>query len=338
MLKKILLGSLLISSFNLATIPQVTLNVTPNNLTIGTPFSYNITLEMDNSLELIKIPLEENFKTNKSLNLIKNKTHKTSSNNKRIIKLNYKLSSFDLGEQLIPTQSIILKHSITNKYSKYSLPAYPIFITSVAALDNPENLTVKVSEALYFELNLDKKIIIAIIASLLILILATIYGYKFFKKRKTNYLNPSKNESIKKDPFEEFNIEINKNYSSISTLKIKDYYVKYSEIIKLYLAYILKTNTAELTSIELFDLAKETINEQDLRRLKFVLSFSDKVKFATYTPTENENKDLLEKAIDAITKLNHTYNLQTEKKETPENNINSKKDTTKWFLHLYFGY
>ena len=329
MLKKLIISSLLISSFNLATIPQVTLNVTPNNLTIGTPFSYNISLEMDNSLELIKIPLKDNFTTNTSLNFIKNKTHKTSSNNKRIIELNYELSSFDLGEQIIPTQSIILKHSITNKYSKYSLPAYPIFIASVASLDNPENLTVKISEALYFELNLNKKIIISIIICLLIFILATIYAYKFFQKRKSNFLNPPKNEIIKKDPFEEFNIEINKNYASLSTLKIKDYYVKYSEIIKLYLAYILKTNTAELTSIELFEIAKDIINEQDLRRLKFILSFSDKVKFATYIPTENENKELFEKAIDAITKLNQTYNTQAEKKETPENNINSKKDTTK---------
>lgn len=306
MLKSILL-LLLLTSFNVAQSPQINLTVTPNNLTIGTPFTYTINLEIDTSFKLIKIPLKKEFTTNKALNFITNKTSKTSSNNMRIIKLNYKLSSFELGDQSIPTQSIILKDSITNKYSKYSLPAYPIYITSVASLDNPENLTVKVSEALYFELNLDLKIILLTLTFIILFIISAFYSLKYLNKRKKSFLPNSKKDIIIKDPLNEFVSEINTNYTSISTINIKDYYVKYSEIIKTYLSHILNTNTIELTSIEIYTLAKEKVNEQDFRRLKTLLSFSDKVKFATYIPSDQENKELLEKAIEAITKLHQSH-------------------------------
>jgi hypothetical protein len=328
MLKHLVLLLVIISSISFAQSPQVNLNVTPNNLSVGTPFLYTINLQMDTAFDLIKIPLKEEFATNTSLNFITSKTNKTSSNNIRIINLHYELSSFELGDQFIPTQSIIVKNSITNKYSKFLLPQYPIYIASISALDNPENLTVKVSDALYFELNLDLKIIFFTITILVLLIISSFYTIKYFRKEKKAFLK-TKKEIQKKDPFNEFITAINSNYKTISTLNIKDYYVKYSEIIKTYLSYILKTNTIELTSIEIYELTKEKINEQDFRRLKALLSFSDKVKFATYVPSENENKEFLEKAIETITKLHQNYNQQNSNTETsPHKNSKSKEPSS----------
>ena len=70
----------------------------------------------------------------------------------------------------------------------------------------------------------------------------------------------------------------------------------------------------ELTTIEILELIKSEINKQDLRRLKFILSFSDQVKFATYLPTEEENKEYLEKAIETITKI-HQHNSSIKKED-----------------------
>ena len=145
-----------------------------------------------------------------------------------------------------------------------------------------------------------------------------IFGYKQFKKNAQQKPH-TKKELIKQDPYQEFIEQINTNYRTINKLEIKDYYVKYSEIIKVYLSIILKINTIELTSIEIFSIAKKQLNEQDLRRLKNILSFSDQVKFAKYIPEENENKEFLEKAIDTISKINHHY---LEK----ESNITTKKE------------
>lgn len=329
-LKHLLIFTLIFSSITIASETQINLTVTPNNLTIGSPINYIIKLEMDTTKELVKVPVKKDFIDKSNITFIENSNKKTVSSNIRQVILNYKISIFELGNQSIPTQTIILKDSLTKKFSKYVLPAYPLFINSISGIETTENLSVKISDSLYFELNLDLKIIIFGILFILTVILIIIFGYKQFKKN-TQQKPHTKKELIKQDPYQEFIEQINTNYRTINKLEIKDYYVKYSEIIKVYLSIILKINTIELTSIEIFSIAKKQLNEQDLRRLKNILSFSDQVKFAKYIPEENENKEFLEKAIDTISKINHHY---LEK----ESNITTKKEPLQWYLQIQYGY
>ena len=308
MLKKLAVIFILIlfSKITFAQETKVNLIVTPNNLTVGSTIDYIVSIEMKQENNLVKAPVKKDFLNDTEFTFIDSSNTKEISNNLRNISLNYKISTFTLGEQFIPTQSIVIKNTVTNKFSKYILPAYPIYVAAVSDLNDTQNLSVKVSDSLFFELKLDIKYILFLILIIIVCIILCILLYRYFKNKNTK-TNESAIVEKQIDPYELFLKQINNNFEQQETIEIKDYYVNFSEIIKTFLSHVLNQNTIELTSVEIYNLSQEILNEQDFRRLKSVLSFSDQVKFAKYIPSIQENKEYLDKAIETITKINQNY-------------------------------
>ena len=264
---------LLINNYSFSKDPILQINVTPNKITIGSPFNYKMSLYYDKELNLIKVPQKETFTTKKSLNYLKETTKKSSTESRKYIEITYSLSMFDIGKHYIPTQSLTLQHAASKKYKKLILPAYPIYVSPVSNIEDPENLYVKISDALFFELKLNWIYIIFTLIGILCLIITIVLGLRFIKKKKITTQSTISPKEITRSAFEVFEDEITSNFKKINDSPTKDYYVKFSEIIKAYLSTILAINCIEQTSTEINILTKSRLNEQDYRRIKHLLAF-----------------------------------------------------------------
>ncbi len=109
--------------------------------------------------------------------------------------------------------------------------------------------------------------------------------------------------------------------------KVKEYYSRISEIIRVYIEGRFGIAAPELTSYEILAGIREAIyNSSDYEKLKSVLQLSDLVKFAKANPEPDENVDQFENAYQFI--LNTRYQQQAEIMATdvPETNEHEKVD------------
>ena len=80
--------------------------------------------------------------------------------------------------------------------------------------------------------------------------------------------------------------------------EFKEHYLDYTDIIKTFLGSCFKENIVEMTSLEIYTIASQRLHENDSRRLKHLLDFSDLIKFAKQTPSLQDYQDGYDKAID----------------------------------------
>lgn len=83
---------------------------------------------------------------------------------------------------------------------------------------------------------------------------------------------------------------------------IKEFYIKLSDIIRIYLRDVLNVNAPDLTTPETLKqiVSDEGISRELLQLLSNILKTSDLVKFAKSTPTDRENDTLAGDAIQFV--------------------------------------
>ena len=63
-----------------------------------------------------------------------------------------------------------------------------------------------------------------------------------------------------------------------------------------------------MTSLEIYTIASQRLHENDSRRLKHLLDFSDLIKFAKQTPSLQDYQDGYDKAIDFFQRIDAHFN------------------------------
>ena len=99
--------------------------------------------------------------------------------------------------------------------------------------------------------------------------------------------------------------------------KIKYYYIRISEILRVYIEGRFKTQALEQTTDEILYSLKSTVSDaSDFNKLSAVLKLSDLVKFAKVIPDQEDNAMQIETASEFVRNTTMAVNVVTEENES----------------------
>tara|TARA_B100000131_G_scaffold25897_1_gene24728 strand:+ start:1929 stop:2918 length:990 start_codon:yes stop_codon:yes gene_type:complete len=302
----------ILSAPSVATSPSVSASVSPNAIFIGDIITYSIDISLHKDSLLITVPDESSFADNANLSFIDSRVSKSTDDTLRYISLEYDFQIFDINQQIIPTQHITIQPDTSKAYQDITIPALTLPINSIKPADV---MDIQLSDTIFINTNLNWAPI------LLLIIIIIILGIGIFKllqrfKRSSTEQTPLAPPIDTRSPFEIANHDLLANFNQLKTLAIKDYYVRYSDIIKTYLRSILTINDIEMTSTEILALCLDRFNEQDYRRIKKLLHFSDSVKFALAPASDDDNQLYYDKAVDCIQAIHDSQSSFTNTSQT----------------------
>eukprot|EP01047_Picozoa_sp_COSAG01_P000414 COSAG01_NODE_7_length_54400_cov_1218.054935_38_plen_308_part_00 len=297
--------STLIVIYPLFATPDVSYEVSPNTITLGSPFRAFIHIKSKTAFNIQEQPLAEDFNP---LHVISQKNINTpNSFNKTLA---YTLQSFDNEETKIPTLNLYI---IANKQqNKFIIPAYPLNITSAFSekeRKEPKLQKLKENIKLPFEW---RWILWPSILALSCLLLGIVFSSLWRKRNQKN--KPNTNPTPYISPYNEAlqKLEKLKADKLFEQEQFKAHYTRLSDILKHFLSREFHCDLSEKTSQECQRLLHDNIGEFPLRKIKHILQNCDWVKFAKHRPSKNEHDEWLEKTQDIIEKLKqeeHTNDL-----------------------------
>ncbi|MBI59969.1 hypothetical protein CL657_01975 [bacterium] len=300
----ILIAVLIPNSVIHAVAPSFEQTVSPNTLFIGDTFTYSIKLKLRKNTSLVNVPEDYDIIKDTNLSLINQSVLKSSDDVYRYIDLNYDLQIFDIEQQIIPTQTIIIQTPTTKELQ---IPSFPITVTSVKSSDS-ENI--QLSNFIFINSQLNWVPIIFIGVLIIILIFGLFKLFRYLQQTK-NISADNTAEIDSRSPYEIATHDLEENFKQIKSVLIKDYYVNYSDILKTYIAALLNIKDIEMTSFEVLNLCYDRFNEQDYRRLKKILNFSDSVKFAQFLASDEDNTLYYQKALECIESLHQSFSKKS---------------------------
>ncbi|RAP27387.1 hypothetical protein DID78_06220 [Candidatus Marinamargulisbacteria bacterium SCGC AG-343-D04] len=303
MMKAVALCLLCWSSVFFATEPTIQVVVSPNQLNIGDLCDYSVHLYFDESYSLVSIPQKRDFKANADIEFNEHRVRKESENGRRYVHLEYSFYVFGVGDQVIPTQQVALKDQVSGDFDYLELPAQTIHVASVRQNDS---FDVRLSSLFYIEKDLNWGGVLGIFFGVLLLVSAVVYSVYRWRQRPENV---SEKTFVKdsRTPIRRALDELKDLFDSYEKMPVKDFYVLFSEIVKRYLSSVYSENVVEMTSYEIKQLVTNRLNEQDYRRLKHVLDFSDAIKFAQQVPSLKDSQDVYNKAVVCLEKIDHSF-------------------------------
>jgi hypothetical protein len=325
MIKRALLALLFFVSVNCAAQPEVSIFVTPNVVTIGDIVHYVIQIEMGVNDRLITAPSRDDFLENKSLEFKqefqsdpKQKSQensvytvqKTTVNNRVQTRLTYALQVFDVGEQYIPKQQIILRLNDKKYNTVVSLKALSF---QVKPLLKESDKTVKLPDTFYQEkLNMSSVIIIILMVlfCVIVLVFAWRYSQSWLKNRRDQVVELPDTRSIVERVNDELDDLWKLNYYGQNLAK--EHYVRLSEILKSFLESHFGVHLVELTSTETLAMLETYLSSEDYKRLKHILAFSDFVKYAKQMPSQEEHAVYFAKARELVLRVYERSKTQIE--------------------------
>lgn len=294
-------------------VPDLQVLVSPNTVTIGQPFVYELALNFDKNYLLVDVPDKADFVALDGVAVRDQQvTKNVNDDGRRLVQMWTTLALFNVGDFWIPTQQVRLKASgVVGDDIVLAVPAQRVQVQSVR---QDESFSVQYSPLFYFNTSLDWGPFLGL-AFLGILCLGGLYyGVRVYFKK-----------SQKKSQLEavvDRRTALERALDDLGVLKetganggLKDRYVRYSDILKGYLSEMLGVAMSEMTSREIFFHCQERLNEQDFRRVKQVLSFSDQIKFARVVPEMDEQEHWDDKLRDALVKLDLSLATQRVSKE-----------------------
>jgi len=291
---------------------EVKTGVDKTKINIGDYFDYYIEINYDKNIQLILPPPGKELG---SFDIKDYNTFEKKLKNKNYLKITYTLTTYFLGPFEIP--SIEIKYINKKNNKQGSIKTEPLTITVVPVKRTPSDIDDirDIKNVIYLKNYIWLYILIVIII-LVAGILLYIYAKKYLKQPvKEIFVKPETPKpphiiALKK-------IEALKNKNYLKEKKYKIFYFELNEILREYLNKRYEIKTLERTSFEIMrDLKKVIDNQKEKDLLKNFDKFfqnTDRVKFAKYKPTPNENKGIVDLAISLIN--------QTKKEEIINNEI-----------------
>jgi hypothetical protein len=303
---------------------------------IGDQFTYELKVEWQKGYEVLQVepPLEMG-----KFELLEVRPQTASDKkgfeNTRIY--TYTLSTYDTGDFEIPSFTVTYK---TPEGEEKKAQSQPIAITVKPILhtagDNFDIRDVKAPFSIPAKPYLRNFLIgagafVLILAVALYLIIRHLFGKK--QQAPVEWIPPRPIEELAMEDIQALEIS-----SLLAEGRIKEYYSRISEIIRVYLGRRFKVNAIDLTSYELLcTLEDKEIRDEVFKILEGFLDTCDLVKFAKYKPEEAVHTAITEKARLIVRETtpspaaavpdssqNGNNNRNPEKEESPEPVISAK--------------
>jgi len=136
-------------------------------------------------------------------------------------------------------------------------------------------------------------------AIIVLAIIASCFIYKYLQKRKIEKEKQTPETTMLPREFALMELEKLKT----SKLAPKEYYDKLSDIVRYYVSRIYGADCLEKTTAEIFNALRTMLAPADNAALRSLLQTCDFVKFAKFTPSENDTRSDLEAAKELVEKL-----------------------------------
>jgi hypothetical protein len=291
---------------------NVIASVDTNSGLIGDHFHLKLKVDLDTSFT-VKFP-EFNDSLGKLLIINKGKIDTIRKNGYLNLNQELTLTSYDSGYFQIPELYFI--YTRKNDTILYPVTTNPInLVLHSVAID-----TTKPIKDIKPPLQVPFSIIdyIWYIIIFIALIILSYYIIKYLKNKKIDKLDNSKYDpKIPIHIFALLELEKLEQEKLWQNGKVKEYYSRLTDILRLYLEKRFDFPALESTTPEiLYQINRYISGVEILSNLKYILEFADLVKFAKQIPLSNENIRVLEITRDII---QSTVQIQTESELKEEN-------------------
>lgn len=259
-----------------------TLSADSSHILIGNPLTLRLSITSDNSLQVVVPTLQDSL--GKWEILQTSPVVKGNERGKTIFSQNIVVTAWDSGHYEIPALAI----RYMNEQDTAMVSTNPIAIRvltvsvdttqAIKPIKAPLQTTYMWQEAIPY---------LGFIGLLLIIGI----GYFIYKKYQAN----RKKAMIPLSPRE----KALKSFAEISTKEllspqdVKEYYARISYILRDYISHTKGFSAYEKVSDEIMNEISPKLDESANHSLKVLLTRSDLVKFAKYTPTEDEHRAIL---------------------------------------------
>ena len=217
------------------------------------------------------------------------------------------LTSFDSGAHVIPPLKFYeIKEKDSNKLGFISDSL--TFIVKNVAVDTTKAIKdIKdVADAPFSLAELwaliktkEGMIIVGIIVFVILLIIGLYFYWRYKKNRplfsgiKKNLLKPHEQALL--------DLEILRREKVWQSGRIKEYYTRLTDILRMYIQNVSTINALEMTTDEILDaLQSENFDSEVIRKVKDILAIADLVKFAKMDPLPDEHDRCLQFAINIV--------------------------------------
>ncbi|RKY91665.1 hypothetical protein DRQ15_04425 [candidate division KSB1 bacterium] len=268
-------------------------SVDRSKITIGDLIKYTVTVTRDESVKVQLPGLAENLGGFEIRDYHVYEPQKQDG--KLIDKVEYTISTFDIGEFEIPPLTIF--YTLPGDTTRQALRTEPIKIVVESVKPSEAGDIKDIKPQVEVPRNWRRIILFASAGVLVVLlILGVIYYLK--KRRAGEPLFPAKPEILRPPhevAFEE--LEQLKNSDLLQKGEIKLYYIRISDIIRRYIEGRYQIPAIEMTTTDLLqNMHQAEIDEGHIQLVQQFLELCDLVKFAKYIPTDEENVAILQQA------------------------------------------
>ena len=283
---------------------SVKAEVNSAEITIGDPLEYTVQSRHGAKVKILSqvpAPGADLFKIKKVEDIDR------KEGGQRIEGRKFTLTAFKLGEFVL--DPVKIEYRIADG-QPLSIETNKIYITVKSVAKGEEKKDIKgIKATVALVQKFARILLIPIAAGLLIL---AFFIYRKFKKNPELFLKPAEPPL---SPEEEALNGLNRLFDSdlMRRGKIKEYYLKLSEILRGYFEKRFQILAIESTTFEiLLELSKKEVNRGLLEKIKEVLEWSDLAKFAKWVPEpaqviviNQKSKQIVEEAKPAATEPSH---------------------------------
>lgn len=247
---------------------------------IGDKLKFTIVIQKDKDIEIEPFVFNQNFG---SFAIKDFGSKKSTSFNQEKITQWYILDTYITGKTIIPKTVVRHKLKKDKDYSQIETDEIAVEVKSLLDKAGPTIQMQDVKGPVGLPIKMNKYLILAILS--LLAVLLVLAGY-FFRRNKIPQVivGPPAHEIA----YRQLMALKGKNYIQLG--KIKEYYTEVSDIIRHYLEQRFKIKAPEMTTEEFLIKVRDSsgLTNEHKNLLKEFLLCCDLVKFAKYTPAENE--------------------------------------------------
>ena len=244
-------------------------------ITIGVPVEYKVTVKHDPSVQILSVinpPSESSLKIKKEEN-IKGKEKGRIVEGKK-----FTLTAYGLGDFVL--DPIKIEYRMADGEPQ-TLQTEPIYLSVKSVASGEQKVDIRSIKSV---LDLPKKVLFLILIFVILAVAAICYWiYRRFRKQRTEpkVIEPDKTAE------EEAFMALNQLFDSdlIRRAKIKEYYLKLSEILRSYFERRFQMSAVESTTDEILrEMRRREIDTTLIQKITEVLEAADLAKFAKWKP------------------------------------------------------
>lgn len=306
---------------------QVRTFVDTDSLQVGDTFTYSVVISGEYSL--LEYPNEEQF--GDDIEVLSRQRFQLSPQRDSIA---YQLQFFDVENSAIPEQQLLL--SVNNNERTITTPEIPLYFETTLSEDDeafrPFKPIYEFAAAVW-----------PYILGFLLLLIAAWFIYRYIQNQKqkepiqkpvfqrNRYVNPL-------DILEKSLQDLKNQPPRKSEEEFDDFYIQLGDAIRLYLKRVYQFPALEMTSGEILnELKKNRASFELIQSTKKVLFEADMVKFANFTPDNEQLKGALQTAesflntaktvdVEKITYLEYKHDMNEEERLAEFNKQHASED------------